>query len=307
MNEIILVDLPKAHGEITGAWYSGYPVHKGRTKNSLNYATVYAHNHHVIPDQKVMRREYNKFISNFKTAGLKIHLLPFPNELNQIDSLHHDGIFIRDVGMMYKNYWIKASFSARVRQPEADVWAPIIAKKFKKQIITPPKDAYIEFGEAFFLETNYGTYYFGGLSRSNKKGHDFVRSIIKPAHYCLIKSNGYHLDTVFSPVVDKNNNLTAFIVAKNMISKNSLLALKKLGGTIIYVNSMDSSGHGNILGNYTVNTFTAPGLMMNCGKFSTPGVENKLKALKIKRYSAPLTYFRFAGGSYHCLTNEIYT
>lgn len=46
--------------------------------------------------------------------------------------------------------------------------------------------------------------------------------------------------------------------------------------------------------------------MMNCGKFSTPDVEEKLKALKIKRYFAPLTYFRFAGGSYHCLTNEIY-
>lgn len=77
MNDIILVDLPPAHGVIKSAWYNGYPIHKGHTENSLNYATVYVNEKHIIPDQKVMRHKYNKFINNFKKASLKIHLLPW--------------------------------------------------------------------------------------------------------------------------------------------------------------------------------------------------------------------------------------
>jgi len=36
------------------------------------------------------------------------------------------------------------------------------------------------------------------------------------------------------------------------------------------------------------------------------GVEEALQKLGIERYVAPLTSFKYAGGSVHCLTNEIY-
>ena len=91
-----------------------------------------------------------------------------------------------------------------------------------------------------------------------------------------------------------------------MITQKSLASLKQLDIEIIEIDPIDSSGEGKELGNYAINTLVAPGIMLNCAEFLTEKVESKLKSLGIKRYVSPLTYFRFAGGSYHCLTNEIY-
>lgn len=306
MNEIIIIDLPKAYGNVKGCWYDGYPVHKGKTEDSLNYATVYANENHIIPDQKRLKRDFDNFKKILKQAGFKIHVLPFPEELNAEDNLHHDAVFVRDAGLLFKEYWIKANFSVEHRRIESDIHAKIIASKFNKKILNLPTDCFLEFGEVFLLQTKTGSYYFGGLSRSNKNGHDFVKSVVKPDYYHLIRSEGYHLDTVFSPVLSNENELIACIVTKKMLARESLESLKRLDIEIIEIDPIDSSGEGKELGNYAVNTLVAPGLMLNCSEFQTNNVENKLKNLAIKRYISPLTDFRFAGGSYHCLINEIY-
>lgn len=305
MNKIIIVDLPKKNKEVKGLWFNGYPIHKGHKKDSLNYATFYSNKHKIVPDQTKLKNEYKKFIGLVKSKFDTI-IIPFPEELNKINNLHHDAMFIRDSGLMVKDKWIKARFSVKDRVIESDSHAEFIKNKFKKKIIELPKGAYLEFGEVFYLKTKEGSYYFGGLSRSNKKGHDFVRSILKPDNYCLIKSKGYHLDTVFSPVLDKNNKLIAFIIAKNMIDMNSIAKLKKFNTEIIYIDPIDSSGKGKELGNYAVNAIVGKGIIISCSKFLTNDVERKLKTIGVKHYTSPLTYFRYAGGSYHCLTNEIY-
>lgn len=306
MNEIIIVDLPKPHGNIKGCWYNGYPIHKGKTKDSLNYATIYANENRIIPEQNKIERDFDNFKKILKFAGFKLHTLSFPEELNVENNLRHDAIFVRDAGLLFKNYWIKANFSVKHRQIEATVHAKIISEKFGKKVLDLPTDCFLEFGEVFLLQTKKGSYYFGGLSRSNKKGHDFVKSIVKPDYYHLIQSEGYHLDTIFSPVLNSENKLIACIVTKKMLARKSLASLKQLDIEIIEIDPIDSSGEGKELGNYAVNTLVAPGLMLNCLEFLTKNVENRLKAMGIKRYISPLTYFRFAGGSYHCLTNEIY-
>lgn len=305
MNELIIVDLPKPNREVKGCWYNGYPVHKGNTERSLNYATFYAKEKRIIPNQYRLKKDFTNFKNLLKKAGFRVYLLPFPKELNKKNNLHHDAVFVRDSGILFKNFWIKANFSAD-RQQEAESHTKTIAKRFKRKIITLPKGAYLEFGEVFFFQTRNRSFYFGGLSRSNKKGHDFVRSIIKPDKYILIKSEGYHLDTVFTPVLNKGNEIVAFIVAKSLINPESLIALKKLNIKILPVDPMDSSGEGDKLGNYAINALVAPGIMLNCKKFLTKGIEKELKRMGIKRFISPLTDFRFAGGSYHCLTNEIY-
>ncbi|HLC69698.1 MAG TPA: hypothetical protein VJH75_01475 [Patescibacteria group bacterium] len=303
--KILVVGLPKAHGEIKGAFYNGYPIHKGFTDDSLNFATVYAHDHKIIPDQKIVTRDHKNFLTTLRQAGFKLQVLPFPENLNREDSLHHDGVFIRDSGFLFKKYWIKSNYSVKDRRPEADAWAEIIKTRFHKTIITPPPGAYIEFGEVYYFKTATSTYYFGGLSRSNEKGQRFVKSIVKPDHFILLHSHGYHLDTVMTPVINKDNELTALIITKNMFREDSLDKLKNLKIPLITVGPMDSSGTGGKLGTYHVNCLPGPGVLVNTGKFLTPGVEDRLKALGIKRFYSPLTYFRYAGGSYHCLTNEI--
>lgn len=307
MNEIILIDLPPKNGAIKGCWYNGYPIHKGESEHSLNYATVYANEHHIIPDQLKLKEDFHHFIQTIKKAGFHVHLLPFPDSLNQPHCMHHDAVFIRDAGLMFQDKWIQAQFSASDRQIEAETHATIIAESFNKDIITLPDGAFLEFGEVFILNTEKGVYYFGGLSRSNQKGHDFVRSIVNPDHYILIQSEGYHLDTVFSPVINGENELVACILSKDMIHANSLDAIRDLNIECIKIDPIDSSGEGKELGNYAVNSLIAPGVLLNTCLFKTLGVEEKLQNMGIQRFTSPLTYFRYAGGSFHCLTNEIYT
>lgn len=302
MNEIILFNLPAGRG----CWYGGYPVHRGESEESVNYATVYANEKHIVPDQEILKNEFNNFVKILKSAGFVLHIIPFPEQLNRPDNLHHDAVFARDAGLMFKDYWIKARFNVLSRQAESDVCAKIISAKFGKKILESPPGAYLEFGETLYLQTQNGSYYFGGLSRANKQGHDFVRKIVNPDNYCLLKSKGYHLDTVFTPVLNSDNALAAFIVAEEMLSPESLDGLKKFNVEIIRVNLADSSGTKEKLGNCAVNALVAPGIMINSAKFLTPGAEGRFAELGINRFVAPLLYFRFAGGSCHCLTNEIY-
>jgi N-dimethylarginine dimethylaminohydrolase len=304
MKKILIMELPKKNNDITGCWYNGYPLHKGGTEESLNIATVYSNKHKIIPNQEIITKQHKDLIEKLKIANYSVEMIEFPEELNQIDCLGYDAVFVRDSGFLFKNYWIKANFSVKARSKEIEIVANIIKDRFNKKIITPPENACIEFGEVHYIETKNGSYYFGGISRANRLGHEFVKDIIKPDNYLIIKSNGFHLDTVFCPVLNKENELCALLVAKNMIDEKSYEDIKKLGIRIIDVDNIDSSGDINDLGNYSVNGIISPGYLINSSKFITNGVEEELKRLGILRCVVPLTYFRFAGGSCHCLTNE---
>lgn len=304
--EVILLGLPPVTSEVKGMWHKGYPVHKGETESSVNFATLYAKKQGIIPDQDLLRREWLHFVDTLLLAGFHLHIIPFPEELNRPDSLYHDAVFIRDGGMIFRSIWIKGRFSVKDRILEGEFHAQCIANKLKKTVITLPKGAFLEGGDINYIETAKGSYYFGGLSRSNRQGHDFVREIIRPDNYVLVESEGYHLDTVFTPVISADNRLVAVIIASASIKAKSMTQIRELGVPVMEISAQDSSGAGDTLGDYSVNALIAPGVMVNCCRFSTPGVEETLKKLGIERFVAPLTSFKYAGGSVHCLTNEIY-
>ena len=304
--EIILLGLAPVTKEVKGMWHKGYPVHQGDNEASMNFATLYANENGIIPDQAVLRQEWLNFVDTLLTAGFHLHIVPFPEELNRPDSLYHDAVFIRDAGMIFRGIWIKSRFSVKDRMHEGEYHTQLIESKLGKTVVTLPDGALLEGGDINYLETAHGSYYFGGLSRSNRAGHDFVREIIRPDNYILVESEGYHLDTVFTPVVTVENEMKAVIVTADMLSPKSMTHVRALGMEVIEVSAMDASGVEDQLGDYAVNALVAPGIMVNSSKFSTPGVEEKLKAMGIQRYVTPLNSFRYAGGSVHCLTNEVY-
>jgi N-dimethylarginine dimethylaminohydrolase len=304
--EIILLGLAPITPEVKGMWHKGYPVHQGETEASINFATLYANKKGIIPDQELLRREWLDFVGTLLQAGFHLNIIPFPAELNRPDSLYHDAVFIRDGGLIFRGIWIKSRFSVKDRMFEGEFHAQLIESKLGKTVVSLPEGAYLEGGDINYLETSNGSYYFGGLSRSNKQGHDFVREIIRPDHYILVKSEGYHLDTVFTPVVTVDNRLAAIIIAADGISPESMAQVRSLGIEVLEVSAQDSSGAGETLGDYAVNALIAPGVMVNSSRFSTPGVEEALKKLGIERYVTALSSFRYAGGSVHCLTNEVY-
>jgi len=299
MNKIIIIEPPK------NCWSNGYVVYKGNNESSLNKTTLYSSRHKIIPNQERLRQSFDKLKQTLKLAGFDLVVLNFPEELNKPNSLHHDAVFIRDVGLMLKNYWIKANFSAIGRQPEAEIYAEIIKKKFQKEVISLPKNAFLEFGETIYLQTAEGSFYFGGVSRANREGHDFVRNLLKPDHYFLIKSKGFHLDTIFAPVINKANKLVGLIIARDMVDRDSFNNLKNLGIEILTINKKDSSDEDG-RGNYAVNSLVGAGVIISGSAFTTPNVQEKLKELGVKFYVVPLPDFNATGGSVHCLTNEIY-
>lgn len=304
--EIILLGLAPVTPEVKGMWYKGYPVHKGDTEASVNFATLFAKKNGIVPDQKKLRREWLDFVGTLLQAGFHLNIIPFPSELNRPDSLYHDAVFIRDGGLIYRGIWIKSRFSVKDRVLEGEFHTRLIKSKLGKTVVSLPKGAFLEGGDINYLDTAGGSYYFGGLSRSNRPGHAFVRELIRPDHFVMVESDGYHLDTVFTPVVAADNSLSALIVASGKISPGSLARIRALDVPVIEVADEDSSGAGETLGNYAVNALIAPGVMVNCSRFTTPGVEKTLKKLGIERHVTPLTSFKYAGGSVHCLTNEVY-
>ena len=304
--EIILLGLAPVNDQVRGMWYKGYPIHQGETEASINFATLYASEHGIVPDQDTLRREWLNFVDTLLTAGFHLHIVPFPDELNRPDSLYHDAVFIRDAGLIFRGIWIKSRFSVKDRIYEGEFHTKLIASKLNKTVVSLPAGAFLEGGDINYIETCQGSYYFGGLSRSNRLGHDFVRGIIRPDQYILIESEGYHLDTVFTPVITADNCLAAVIVTADKLSQASMQQLQSLGIQVVEVSAMDSSGVADKLGDYAVNALIAPGIMVNSSKFNTPGVEELLESLGIQRFITPLSSFRYAGGSVHCLTNEIY-
>lgn len=303
--QLLIIELPRPHDEILGCWYNGFPIHKGHTEQSLNYATAVAHQLGVVADQTIIQSEWEGMVATLKAAGFQLTILPFPEELNRPDRLDHDAVFIRDAGIMFKHLWIQSRFSVPERALEAEVYAKIIAERFNKEIITLPPGAYLEGGEIFYLETKEGSFYFGGLSRSNYAGHDFVRQLLKPDVFCVFDSDGYHLDTVFTPVIDASNKICAFLVSEGMFSADSLEVLRSFNKEIIFIDPRDAAGKWTTLGSFALNALIAPGIMVSGGYFLTEGVEERIRELGIQRFVTPLSQFRWAGGSVHCLTNEI--
>jgi N-dimethylarginine dimethylaminohydrolase len=305
MKTAIMIELPKKTKDVHGCWSKGYPIHQGLTKDSLNHATVYAHEHNILPNQKQLKKEHSNLKRTIRRLGYKLRTFKFPEELNTLENLEHDFVFIRDSCFIIGKYLIKANFSCKERKIESDFAAEILGKKLRKKILEPKANEYIEFGEVYYLKTINGTYYFGGISRANEAGHNFMKNILNPDNFIILKSRGYHLDTIFSPVVNANNELCAVIYTKNLMSKQAIKKLRSLNVELIPINLCDSIGNENQLGNCAVNSFIRPGVFVSNAYFKTKGVEKKLKALGINHVVCPVSNFLNAGGAVHCLTNEV--
>jgi len=297
---ILMVELPNG-----GLWPKGYTVHKGHTPESLNYATVAAADSGLIPSQETLRDRRGQAIQLIQDAHIDIRFLPYPEELLSLSPPDYDGIFIRDVGMFAAGKWVKARFSVPERQLEADAFAHLIQEKFHVESIELPPDAYLECGEVFYVDTPKGSYYFGGLGRSNKAGHDAVIDILKPDNVFLLESKGFHLDTTCAPLIDTSGNLVAFMYAPELFSEKSKKHLSMLDVPLIELLPIDTCGIDDDLGTMAVNGLSLPGIFINAEPFKTPGVEKNISSLGITRSSSQLPYFHHAGGSYHCLTNEV--
>ena len=75
MTKILIINLPKKTKNIKGCWSQGFPIHKGKSENSLNYATVYANQNNIIPNSRILEKDHKNFISTLKKSGFKLNIL----------------------------------------------------------------------------------------------------------------------------------------------------------------------------------------------------------------------------------------
>ena len=124
-----------------------------------------------------------------------------------------------------------------------------------------------------------------------------------------MKSNVFHLDTIFTPVINKDNELAAMIACTALMEKNSIINLKsfakRLSVELVEVDPEDSIGTVDQLGEFAVNCCPLPGYLIGPTRFRSLKVYQLLKKLDVMHITVPTTQFRLSGGAVHCLTNEL--
>ena len=150
---------------------------------------------------------------------------------------------------------------------------------------------------------------FSGIKRNSITGAEAVASFLNVNKLILIKTKAFHLDTVFTTIMDHYGKLCAVIVCKDLISKNSFDSLNKFSKSnnieIINIPPVDSIGINNNIGTLAVNNFSSPGLLISSSRFSEPLVAKYLNNKNIIMEMSPVSQFQLSGGSIHCLTNEL--
>ena len=166
---------------------------------------------------------------------------------------------------------------------------------------------FAEGGEFYFCPKD--RVLFSGANRNSIKGAEEVASFLNVDELIIIETKAFHLDTVFTTVLDNNSHLCAVIVCKELVSEKSFDRLNRFANEthnkIFNIPSHDAIGLNKNIGSLAVNNLSAPGLLISSSSFSNPELIKELNNMNIKLEISPVSQFQLSGGSIHCLTNEL--
>jgi N-dimethylarginine dimethylaminohydrolase len=150
---------------------------------------------------------------------------------------------------------------------------------------------------------------FSGACRNNVEGAEWVAREFNVDELVLMKSNAFHIDTLFTPVINKENKLVAVIACTELMEKDSTENLRQFAKRknieLVEVPPEDAIGTENELGEFAVNCEPLPGYLVGPTRFRSNKVAPLLKELGVMHITVPTTQFRLSGGAIHCLTNEL--
>ena len=262
----------------------------------------------IIPDQTLLVTERRNLIDTLNNNNIEVIQFSFPKELEN-KKYGHDFVFIRDAFISdLNNNVLLLKFSQKNRKAESKIISDYL-EKLDYNITELPnrKNMFAEGGEFYYCPKD--KVLFSGIKRNSIRGAEEVASFLNVNKLILIKTKAFHLDTVFSTVMDHHGKLCAVIVCKDIISKDSFELLNQFSRLnnikIINIPPIDSIGIKNNIGSLAVNNFSAPGLLISSSRFSEPSVAKYLNNKNIKMKTSPVSQFQLSGGSIHCLTNEL--
>ena len=262
----------------------------------------------TVPNQTLLIKERLNLIDTLKKNKIEVIEFPFPKILEE-SKFGHDYVFMRDSFISDLNgNVLMLKFAEKKREAETEIVANELEKlNFNLKELPNEKNILAEGGEFYFCPKD--KLLFSGINRNTIAGAECVASFLNANELILIDTPSFHLDTVFTTVFDKQGALSAMIVCKELITKDSFKNLekisKKLNVHIIIIPKKDSVGTDDYLGSLAVNSFCAPGLLISSSHYSDFSVEEKLDSLGVKTEVCPVSQFQLSGGSVHCITNEL--
>ena len=262
----------------------------------------------IIPDQNLLVKERENLIDTLKNNDIEVIQFSFPEELEN-KKYGHDFVFIRDAFISdLNNNVLLLKFAQKNREAESTIISDYLEKLgYNIKELPNRKNIFAEGGEFYYCHED--KILFSGIKRNSVTGAEEVASFLNVNKLILIKTKAFHIDTVFTTIMDHHGNLCAVIVCKELISKESFDLLDQFSRSnnieIINIPPIDSIGINNNLGSLAVNNFSAPGLLISSSKFSKPSVAKYLNSKNIKMETTPVSQFQLSGGSIHCLTNEL--
>jgi len=291
--KIVLSKLPES-----GWWKSGIPQYKDNPAMKKGQ----------IPINSLLIKERDAIIGAIQEEGHEIIELDFPKQLDGKNP-NHDFIFIRDPFISNQNgkvIILRAGEPAR--RPENEIVKKILEQLQVKISEMPNKSGWQADGGEFFYCAN-NKVLFSGLQRNTQKGVDFVAEELNVNEVVLLKGEGFHLDTFFTPALNKDGQIVALIICEKILdpqSKKSLFHYADGNNIPIFnIPENDALGTKRKTGKFAVNALPLPGILFRPDYFSNPVIDEKLNELGIKIKITPTSQFQLSGGSVHCVTNEL--
>ncbi len=259
----------------------------------------------MVPQQSIVIKEHAGCGKLLKRESDVISI-PFPEELDTAGHYKHDFIFVRDHFISDQNgSAVISNFSEKHRQEEAGVTSKFL-QSIGIRTYRISDDAHAEGGE-FYFHPHTGIL-FAGTVRNNRKGIAETAKFLGAKEVCIIESHAFHLDSLFTPVIDSHNTLIAAITCplgiKNWHSVESFLKSHTIHTLPIPLS--DCLGTPAHPGSLAVNCLPLPGVMIGSSTFPQPNIEEKLMRMGIRHEVTPTTQCRLSGGGVHCLTNELF-
>ena len=294
--KILISHLPKHNW-----WGHGTPIYKDNPAMKQG----------MVPNQELVEIEMYMMTQLFNRLPFEVVEINFPNFLDKHnkEDRQHDFVFVRDLFVSNQNGKVIISkFSEKARQVESDIMEIMLDSMGYETVRIPDTiNATAEGGEFYYCSGK--KILFSGVCRNNIKGAEWVAQEFDANELVIMKSNVFHLDTIFTPVINKDNELAAMIACTPLMEKDSVVNLKsfakKLSIELVEVDPEDSIGTGDQLGEFAVNCCPLPGYLIGPTRFRSLKVNQLLKELDVMHITVPTTQFRLSGGAVHCLTNEL--
>ena len=262
----------------------------------------------AIPNLNLLNKERKNLISIIKDNGHEVIEINFPKKLDG-KNCKHDFVFIRDPFISDQNGTAIILRAGEQSRRVENFIVKSLLEKLGMKIKEIPDHTGIRADGGEFYYCAKEKILFSGLQRNTEAGINYVADMINAKKVIILKGDGYHLDTFFSPCLDKNGKIIALIVCKSILNDDSKKRLDEFAYSenilMFDIPIHDAIGTNEKLGTFSVNCLPLPGLLIRPNYFSDPSIDKKLNSIGIKVIISTMSQFQLSGGSIHCVTNEL--